>query len=89
MSNLIDILTGDVNISRNERIISVAGGAALVILGLAVMKKKAYSWAELATGAALIARGISGHCPVSAAMNRNTAVAEIADDAEDAFERLA
>ncbi|CAN5526547.1 hypothetical protein BH10BAC2_BH10BAC2_08430 [soil metagenome] len=90
MNNLIDILAGDVNISKTERIISAAGGIALIITGVLTMKKnKAASWAELSTGAALLYRGASGHCPVNAAMNRNTAATELVEDAKDNFNELA
>jgi len=89
MNNLLDILTGDVNISRKERIISIAGGAALLILGLTMRKKKAISWTEIGTGAALLARGFTGHCAVSAALGRNTAGEELAEDAGDTVEALA
>jgi uncharacterized membrane protein len=90
MNNIIDILTGDVNISKKERIISVAGGIALIIAGVMMRKKRsAISWSEVATGAVLLYRGASGHCPVNAAIGRNTAASELAEDANEKFERLA
>lgn len=90
MNNIIDILTGDVNISKKERVLSTAGGLALVIAGLVSMKKKpAISWSEIATGALLLYRGTTGHCPLNAALNRNTAADELAEDAEDTFDEIA
>lgn len=53
---------GDVNLDRNERLASVLGGAGLALLGA---RRKGVAGALLgAAGAALIARGASGHCPV-------------------------
>lgn len=90
MNNIIGILSGDINISKTERIISVAGGIALLVTGILSYKKnKTASWTELTTGAALLYRGASGHCPVNAALNRNTAANELAVEAEENFEKLA
>jgi uncharacterized membrane protein len=89
MNNIIDVLTGDVNISKKERIISIAGGIALIVAGILMRKKKAASWTEIGTGAALLLRGATGHCPVSAAIGRNTAGEELAEEAEEKFEKLA
>ena len=90
MNNIINIVTGEVNISKKERIISTAGGVALLVAGILSLKKKpAMSWAEIATGALLLYRGTTGHCPLNAALDRNTAVEELAEEAEDAFEDLA
>jgi uncharacterized membrane protein len=53
---------GDVNVGRNERMASVLGGAGLALLGV---RQRGVAGALLgAAGAALIARGASGHCPV-------------------------
>ena len=89
MNNIIDILTGDVNISKKERIISIAGGIGLLVAGLLMKKKNALSWSEVGTGAALLLRGATGHCPVNAALNRNTATTELAEEAENDFESIA
>lgn len=90
MNNISSIISGDINISKAERIISVAGGIALLVTGILSFKKnKTAAWTELTTGAALLYRGTSGHCPVNAALNRNTAVNELAAEAEENFEELA
>jgi uncharacterized membrane protein len=89
MNNIIDILSGEVNISKKERIISVAGGVGLIVAGLLMKKRNALSWSEVGTGAALLLRGVTGHCPVNAAINRNTAAPELAEEAEKNFESVA
>lgn len=61
---------GDVNMDRNERMASVLGGAGLALLGV---RQKGVAGALLgAAGAALIARGASGHCPVYGAAGIDT-----------------
>ncbi len=60
-----------VNVGKNERIASAAGGAALVALGL-----KRFSPGGLAlalAGGGLVARAVTGYCPINAATGRNTA----------------
>lgn len=90
MNNLIEIIAGDVNMSNKDRILSAAGGIALVAFGLVEMKKhRSRSWTEIVTGALLLLRGATGHCPFNAVTGRNTAAAEIAEDAEEKFEDLA
>ena len=90
MNNIAEIITGDVNISKKERMISVAGGIALAILGImAIRKKPATAWSEVAAGAALIIRGATGHCLVNAILNKNTAATELVEDAEEELELLA
>jgi uncharacterized membrane protein len=64
---------GRVNISRAERWISVLAGAALVAYGVG---RKRLRGVLLLMGGGLIARGLSGHCPISQAIGRNTAEAE-------------
>ncbi len=61
---------GDVNMDRNERLASVLGGAGLALLGV---RQKGVAGALLgAAGAALIARGAAGHCPVYGAAGIDT-----------------
>jgi uncharacterized membrane protein len=60
----------EMNISRAERIASTVTGASLALLA---MRQGRVGRAVLSsTGSALIARGLSGYCPVSAAIGRNT-----------------
>jgi len=89
MNNIIDMLSGDVNISKAERIISIAGGVGLIVAGLLMKKRGALSWSEVGTGAALLLRGATGHCPVNAALGRNTAAGELGKEAENKFESIA
>ena len=56
------------NISSTEKLVSTVAGAALAIAGL----KRSNSMLGLA-GLGLVARGVSGFCPVNAAMGRDTA----------------
>jgi uncharacterized membrane protein len=90
MNDIIEIIAGDININNKERIISMAGGIALAVLGiLSIKKKPATAWSEVAAGAALIIRGATGHCPVNAALNKNTAATELVEEAEAEFELFA
>lgn len=63
MAEIVERLRlGDVNVGRNERMASVLGGAGLALLGV---RQRGVAGALLgAAGAALIARGASGHCPI-------------------------
>jgi uncharacterized membrane protein len=57
------------NVSDWERLASVAGGAALLML--AVSRPNARRLAAL-TGVSLLTRGLSGYCPVNAALGRHS-----------------
>lgn len=57
------------NVSDWERVASVAAGAALLML--AARRPNARRLAGL-TGVSLLARGVSGYCPVNAAVGRNS-----------------
>jgi len=56
------------NISSTEKWVSTIAGAALAIAGY-----KKSSRAMGLAGLGLVARGVSGYCPVSAAVGRNSA----------------
>lgn len=61
---------GDVNMGRNDRVASVLGGAGLALLGA---RQRGVGGALLsAAGAALIARGATGHCPVYQALGASS-----------------
>jgi uncharacterized membrane protein len=61
---------GSVNVGKNERVASVLGGAGLALLGT---RQKGVAGALLGVaGAALIARGATGVCPVYHAAGVNT-----------------
>ncbi|HET7463201.1 MAG TPA: SRPBCC family protein [Longimicrobium sp.] len=61
---------GDVNMGRNDRLASVLGGAGLALLGA---RQRGVGGALLgAAGAALIARGAAGHCPVYQALGASS-----------------
>jgi len=64
---------GDVNVGRIERWISAFAGLALVGYGL---RRKRIRGVLLPLGANLIARGITGRCPVNRAIGRNSALGE-------------
>jgi uncharacterized membrane protein len=59
-----------VNISDNERLLSVIGGGALVLYGL---RRAPAGLLLTLLGGALIQRGVSGHCSVYQALDMNTA----------------
>lgn len=71
-ANLREALTSsEQNISVNERIISLLSGAAL--LGYGMYKRNAAAVGSLLVSAALLDRGIRGHCAISEMIGRNTA----------------
>ena len=71
------------NVSSKERFISAAGGGLLAVLGL---KRGGLSGAAiLGTGAMLVQRAYSGHCPMYEALGVDTAGAEPAPN--DYFQR--
>jgi uncharacterized membrane protein len=56
------------NVSNWERVASLAAGTALIA---AAVRSPRWRRAAASTGAALIARGAGGYCPVNAAVGRN------------------
>jgi uncharacterized membrane protein len=56
------------NVSDWERIASLAAGAALIYLGI---KQQRGNRLATSTGVGLIARGVTGYCPVNAAIGRD------------------
>ena len=59
------------NISTDEQRISVIGGAALGAVGL-VRLDRVTGWLALGAGAALIIRGMTGHCGLYSALGIDT-----------------
>jgi uncharacterized membrane protein len=57
------------NVSDWERVASVAAGVALVYLG---MRQRRANQLATSTGVGLVARGLTGYCPVNAAVGRDT-----------------
>lgn len=64
--------TSTINVGDTERIVSTIGGAALAVMALRDLKKPS-GISMLITGGLLLARGLSGYCPVNHAVGRNTA----------------
>jgi uncharacterized membrane protein len=60
-----------VNVGDNGRSLSALGGGALLTAGL--LRGGCPGLALLWTGAALLLRGLTGHCVVNEALGRNTA----------------
>jgi uncharacterized membrane protein len=60
-----------VNIGADERVLSAVGGGAIFAMGLA--RGGCLGLGLVWTGAALMLRAATGHCPVNAALGRNTA----------------
>jgi uncharacterized membrane protein len=60
-----------INVGRTERILSGIAGAALLALGA-----RRWRWlgALLPIGGGLLARAVTGHCPVNRAIGRNSAL---------------
>jgi uncharacterized membrane protein len=64
------------NVGSTERILSLAAGGLLAIAGLS--RRSAAGGLLALTGAALLARGASGYCPVCHAVGRSTADDDVA-----------
>jgi uncharacterized membrane protein len=60
-----------INVGDSERLLSIAGGAALAATGL--LRSSPTGLAVATVGGALIYRGLSGHCPVYEALDTGTA----------------
>ena len=60
------------NISDLERALSVAAGGALIAYAMTKNRRQDFSPAALTTATGLIARGVTGYCPVSAIVGRDT-----------------
>jgi len=60
-----------VNVGDRERSLSALGGGALLTAGL--LRGGCAGLALLWTGAALLLRGLTGHCTVNEALGRNAA----------------
>jgi uncharacterized membrane protein len=65
---------GDANVHSVERLLSVAGGSALVAWGL--YRRGLSGFAQAAVGAALLKRGFTGRCEVFTALGISTAEAD-------------
>ncbi|MDB5296788.1 MAG: hypothetical protein JWO31_2771 [Phycisphaerales bacterium] len=61
-----------VNVGTTERQLSMAGGAALALIGLRM--RSLTGLVAFGAGASLIARGYTGHCGVYKALGKSTAV---------------
>jgi uncharacterized membrane protein len=71
-TNFLDaLISSERNISSNERIVSLASGAAL--LGYGLYRRGVLGFGAILVSAALWDRGIRGHCAVSEILGRNTA----------------
>ncbi len=75
LESVKDMLTtaSYINTGVKERVVSSAAGA--ILIGMAIKDIKSPSvktWVEMATGALLLARGISGFCPVNKMLGRDT-----------------
>jgi uncharacterized membrane protein len=60
-----------VNVGPSERMLSTLGGGALAAIGAA--RGGGLGLGMLWAGAALLVRGVTGHCTVNQAVGRNTA----------------
>ena len=70
-SALAHALGGEVNVGRTERLVSTLGGGALALAGA---RRRGVPGALLATlGAALLHRGVTGHCHLYSAVGVDTA----------------
>ena len=74
MANVVGALAhalgGEVNVGRTERLVSALGGGALALAGA---RRRGVPGALLATlGAALLHRGVTGHCHLYSAVGADT-----------------
>jgi uncharacterized membrane protein len=69
-ATLAHVLGGEVNVGRTERLASTLGGGALAVVGA---RRRGVPGALLATlGAALLHRGVTGHCHLYSAVGIDT-----------------
>ena len=62
-----------VNMNTKERILSVAGGASLIAMGVRDFKiTSVKSWAEIISGGFMLMRGTTGYCPVNRLFGRQS-----------------
>jgi uncharacterized membrane protein len=66
--------TPSVNVGHGERIASIVAGSGLLAFGL--LRRPRAGWSLAATGAALLYRGLRGHCPAFQALGINRATDE-------------
>lgn len=66
--------TSQINVGPTERVVSVTGGLLLAAYGLRRFSLSGLTLA--ATGGALLFRGVTGHCPINAAIGRDSAAAD-------------
>jgi uncharacterized membrane protein len=66
------------NIGAIERALSMAAGAALVAYAMSGSRRTKALNVTAAAGAGLVGRGLSGYCPVSAAVGRNKSDTRVA-----------
>jgi uncharacterized membrane protein len=66
--------TPSVNVGHGERIASIVAGSGLLAFGL--LRRPRARWSLAATGAALLYRGLRGHCPAFQALGINRATDE-------------
>lgn len=79
-ATLAHALGGEVNVGRTERLVSTLGGGALALAGA---RRRGVPGALLATlGAALLHRGVTGHCHLYSAVGADTSRGA-ADEAPD------
>lgn len=86
---LTDFDASRVNVGQGERWMSLAAGAALAAWG--ARRRDLPGGLAAATGAALLYRGATGHCPINERIGRNTAhrgTAAVADYGSDTRQRL-
>jgi uncharacterized membrane protein len=76
-----------INVGQQERMASIVGGGLLTLLGL--RRRSTFGALVAVVGGSLVYRGVTGHCPMYAAMGKSTAVGEGEPTAEphDFFER--
>jgi hypothetical protein len=60
------------NMNTRERVLSVAGGASLLAMGVRDFRKSSVkAWAELISGSIMLLRGTTGYCPMNHLLGRN------------------
>ncbi len=68
--SLPSVYLSHVNVGTGERIVSLVGGVVLAAYG--IRRSSAAGYGVAAAGAALIFRGLTGFCPVNAAIGRDS-----------------
>lgn len=70
-SDLNQLVSAETNMTENQRLVSAVTGGLVLAMGIFGFGKSSFRRAlRMTAGSLLIIRGVTGYCPVSAAINK-------------------